>query len=112
MDQLLVRALTISCIIFIMKYIGQGIDYTSGPYSVQFDAGENRTSFNVSINNDNILESSEVLNLTVNASSLPSSVTVGDHGHATVTIVDNDGKCEAINALIRNCCHFFKPKAL
>ena len=60
-----------------------------------------------------ILEGNEMFNLTVDASSLPSSVTVGDHGHATVIIVDNDGKCEAINALIQNCCHaIFKPKAL
>ena len=96
-----------------MQFIGQGNDYTSGPYSVQFDAGEDRASFNVSINNDNILEGNEVFNLTVDASSLPGSVTVGDHGQATVTIVDDDGKCEAINALIRNCCHaIFKPKAL
>ena len=85
---------------FIMKYIGQGIDYTSGPYSVQFNDGDVRASFNVSINNDNILEGNEVFNLIVNASSLPSTVSVGDPGQTTVTIVDNDGKCKAINALI------------
>ena len=48
--------------------------------------------FNVSINNDNILESNETFNLIIDQSSLPNSVTVGDPGQTTVTILANDGE--------------------
>ena len=82
-----------------MQYVGKDIDYGSGPYTVQFNAGDMHASFNVSINNDIILEGNETFNLIVNASSLPKSVTVGDPGKTTVTIVDNDGKCKMINVL-------------
>ena len=73
-------------------YIGQSIDYDSGPYTVQFNAGDTRVSFNVSVYDDNILERNETFNLLINTSSLPSGVTVDDPGQTTVTIVDNDGK--------------------
>ena len=49
-------------------------------------------SFNVSINNDNILEGNETFDLTIDPSLLPDSVTVGDPGHTTVTILANDGE--------------------
>ena len=87
------------CIIFLIQYVGQDIDYDSGPYTVQFNIGVIRALFDVSVNSDNILEGNETFNLTVNASSLPNSVTVGDPGQTTVTIVDNDGKCKMINVL-------------
>ena len=73
-------------------YVGQSIDYDSGPYTVQFNAGDTRVSFNVSVNDDNVLEGNETFNLKINASSLPNGVTVDDPGQTTVTIVDNDGK--------------------
>ena len=88
-----------------MQYIGQGIDYTSGPYSCQFNAGEVRTSFIISINNDNIPEGNEMFTLTIDTSSLHSNVTVGGPNQIRATIVDDDGKCKVINVLIRNCCH-------
>ena len=72
-------------------YVGD-IDYNSGPYAVQFNAGDSRVSFNVSVNDDKILEGNETFNLTINAFSLPSSITVDNPGQTTVTIVDNDGK--------------------
>ena len=49
-------------------------------------------SFNVSLKNDNILESNETFKLAIDPSSLPNSVTVGDPGETTVTILDNDGE--------------------
>ena len=49
-------------------------------------------SFNVSINNDNILESNEAFDLIIDRSSLPNSVTVGDPDQTTVTILANDGE--------------------
>ena len=67
------------------------MDYTSGPYSVTFLAGVTSVPFNISINDDNILEENENLTFTIN-SSLPTGVMVGSPDQATVTIVDNDRK--------------------
>ena len=39
-----------------------------------------------------ILEGNENFMLTINSSSLPSDISVGDPGEATVIIVDNDCK--------------------
>ena len=75
-----------------MEYVGGGVDYNSGPYSVQFNVGVIRASFDVSINNDNILEGDETFNLNINTSSLPSGVTVGAPSQTTVTIPANDGE--------------------
>ena len=74
-----------------MEYV-EAMDYTSGPYSVQFDAGVTNGSFIVIINDDNVLENDERFNLNINPSSLPSGVTVGSPGQATVTIPANDGE--------------------
>ena len=75
-----------------MEYVGGGVDYNSGPYNVQFDAEMTRMSFAVLINNDDILEEDEIFNLKINAQLLPDSVTAGDPGQTTVTILANDGK--------------------
>ena len=79
-----------------MEYVGGGVDYNSGPYTVQFDAGVTRVPFTVQILNDNILEYSETFSFDFNAQSLPSGVTVGDHGQTTVTILDNDSKFKVL----------------
>ena len=76
------------------------MDYTSGPYTVTFPAGQTTATFDVPINDDNILEDNENFILTINPSSLPSDVTVGSPGQATVTIGDDDGK-KTVN-------HFFQ----
>ena len=75
-----------------MEYVGGGVDYNSGPYTVQFDAGVTRVSFNISVNDDDIFEDSETFNISIDSSSLHKRVTVGDNGHSVVTILDNDGK--------------------
>ena len=69
-----------------------GEDYTNGPFTVEFNAGDTRVLFNVSIDNDNILESNETFNLIINPSSLPSEVAVTNRSQAIVTIVDDDGR--------------------
>ena len=48
--------------------------------------------FNVTIMDDNILESNETFQLSINSSSLPNRVTVDNPSVVTVTIVDNDRK--------------------
>ena len=69
-----------------------GVDYVSGPYTVTFPAGMTEVSFSVGITDDNILESNERFQLSINSSSLPNRVTIGNPSEVTVTIVDNDRK--------------------
>ena len=73
-------------------FIGGGVDYNSGPYTVTFSAGVTTASFNIPITDDNILENNEDVQIEINVSSLPSRVSVSNPGQATVTIVDNDSK--------------------
>ena len=67
-------------------------DYSAGPYTVIFPAGRTRSSFNVTIHDDDIVEGNENFTLSINTSSLPSNVAVGDAYQTTVIISDND--CE------------------
>ena len=62
-------------------------------YTVTFSAGVNSSQLTILITDDNILEDDETFNLTVNQSSLPDGVVVGDPSQVTVTIVDDDGEC-------------------
>jgi len=73
-------------------FIGEGVDYVSGPYNVTIPAGMTRASFNVSIINDSIFEFDENFTLTIISTSHPSNVTMTDPAQTTVTIVDDDGK--------------------
>ena len=67
------------------------MDYTSGPYTVTFSAGQTTATFNVPITDDNISEGDENFMLTINQT-LPDGVTRGDPFEATVSIFDNDRK--------------------
>ena len=67
------------------------MDYDSGPYTVTFLAGSTTATFNVPINDDDILEGNETFMLTIDPS-LPDGVTRGTPSEATVTIVDDDRK--------------------
>ena len=68
------------------------MDYTSGPYTVTISAGITMIAFDVPIMDYNIYEGNENFNLSINSSSLPTDVTRGNPGEATVTIVDDDRK--------------------
>ena len=68
------------------------MDYTSGPYTVTFPAGQTTATFDVPINDDDILEGDEEFILTIISSSLPIGITHGTPYEATVTIVDNESK--------------------
>ena len=72
--------------------IGGGIDYDSGPFDVTFSAGEILAVFNVSINDDNIVEGNENFTISIDPFSPSNGVTVGDPGETTVIIVDDDCK--------------------
>ena len=73
------------------------MDYTSGPYTVTIPAGSTTATFYVPINDDNILERNENFMLTIDEASLPTGVTRGTPGEATVTIVDDDRKLKLAN---------------
>ena len=68
------------------------MDYDSGPYTVTFPAGQTTATFNVPITDDMILEGGEDFMLIIDETSLPTGVTRGTPGAATVTIVDDDRK--------------------
>ena len=73
-------------------FIG-GVDYEPGPHSVTFLAGNTIASFFVSIIDNILFEGNEDLILTINASSLPSHVTINDTLQTTtLIIIDDDGK--------------------
>ena len=55
-------------------------------------AGMTSATFDVPINDDNIYEGNENFMLTIDDTSLPTGVTRGNPGSATVTIVDDDRK--------------------
>ena len=68
------------------------MDYTSGPYTITFLAGQTTATFDIPINDDNIYEGNENFILSIDNTSLPTGVTRGSPGEATVTIVDDDRK--------------------
>ena len=70
--------------------LGQGIDYYSGPYTAIIFAGITAATFDVSINNDQIFRGARTFQLSIDPSSLPNNVTIGDIGQATVIILDDD----------------------
>ena len=75
-----------------MEYVGRGVDYISGPYTVQFNVGVTRVPFSVTLKDDSSKEDNETFTLNINSSSLPNSINIGDHAQTTVTILNDDGK--------------------
>ena len=70
---------------FTINILGQ--DYSSGPYTVTFPIGFTNVSFDIMINEDNIMEDDEMFNISI--TSITNGHIVGNPGVATVTIVDN-----------------------
>ena len=76
--------------LLILKFIGGGVDYDSGPYTVIIPAGATNVSFNVSITDDEIHEGDENFILVINSSSL--SHELSHFAQAVVTILNDDSK--------------------
>ena len=70
------------------------MDYTSGPYTVTFPAGQTNATFNIPINDDyNRFEGGiEDFHINIISSLLPNGVVVGHPIIATVIIMDDDSK--------------------
>ena len=71
-----------------------GTDYDIGPHSVTFLAGRTRESLVITIKKDNIVEGNETFILSIDQSSLPDNVTIGNHSQTTVTISDDCKFCQ------------------
>ena len=67
-------------------------DYNTGPYSVTFPAGRTNASLTLTIIDDNVVEVNENFTLSIDQSSLPNNVAIGNHSQTTVTILDDDCK--------------------
>lgn len=67
-----------------------------------FSAGVTIVSFDVLIHDDNTMEGNENFNLSINSSSLPDGVTVGDPGQVTVIILDDE--CKYVPGFIVHIC--------
>ena len=78
------------------NFSGGGVDYNSGPYNVIIPAGVTSVSFNITINNDNVLEHNETFNLTIINGSLPEKFILGEIYTTEVTIL-SDGSGTTTN---------------
>ena len=71
---------------------GTANDYVTGPYNIRVPAGLTNVSYDILINNDNLLEDDENFYLFINPSLLPSGVAVSYDNQVMVTIINDDGK--------------------
>ena len=81
-----------SCVHSICK----GDDISSGPFNVTFFAGDTHAVFNVTIIDDNVVEGVENFSLSIDPTSLPRNVSVGNPSQITLLIFDNDSKYKLI----------------
>ena len=73
--------------------IGEGVDYFSGPYLVAFPAGMTTAAVTVQINdNTEYKDNSFYFTLAIISSTLINNVIIGETGHTTVTIIDDECK--------------------
>ena len=76
-------------------YLTGGVDYQfprGGYTQVVVSGGADRVPFNITINNDNILERTENFRLSIVDASLPCGVIAGSRQSAEVVIFDDDRK--------------------
>ena len=57
-----------------------------------FPAGMTEVAISIAITSDDVFEGNENFTLTIDSALLPSYVTIGNPGEATVTILDDDRK--------------------
>ncbi len=67
-----------------------GSDFTGGPYTVDFPAGDTSATLRIAIEDENVPEEREAFNVTIVDHGLPAGVSVGTPSGATVTIRDDD----------------------
>ena len=67
-----------------------GYDYTPGPYTVSFKAGQQNATLMVYTNDDAVVEMSETFSVVIESFDKPSVVKIGLPSTATVTVEDNE----------------------
>ena len=67
-----------------------GSDYESGPYKVNFTAGETSATLMVSTVDDNTTELSEYYKVMIMSTDQPGAVEIGPYDTAFITINDDD----------------------
>ena len=71
-----------------------GYDYTPGPYTVDFTAGQLYATLMVSTMDDNTTELSEYFKVMIISTDQPGAVEIGSPNMTSITIEDNDpGMC-------------------
>ena len=77
-----------------------GEDYTSGPYELTFIAGSAEAELKVDITDDDIAEGAEefTAKLQIPPNTSPKCIVVGSQDTATISIIDDEGKCYTITA--------------
>ena len=77
---------TYVCTVF--AFLLGGVDYSAGPYTVTFAAGTTDALFDVTISDDDVYRGNIYFNITINPSSLPNDVIVGNTDQTRVIILD------------------------
>ena len=76
----------------IMAFLHVLEKYEDRSFNVTFSSGMINVTHDFSISIDGLLKVNDTLKFIIDQLSLPSKVTIGDHGNATVIILDNDSK--------------------
>ena len=73
--------------------LGRGVDYFSGPYLVAFPVGVTRAAFTVQINDNTAYKDNSFhFTLTIVSDTLSNYIIIGETGHTTITIIDDECK--------------------
>ena len=79
---------------YVNLILGNNVDYDSGPHTMIIPAGNRTAVFDVSITDDNMLETNETFELSIETTSLPRKVFVSPTdkfpSRTTVYILDDD----------------------
>ena len=70
------------------------INYSSGPYTATFAAGTTNALLDVTIIDNFVYRGNVYFNITIDPSSLPDNVMVGNIGQARMIIVDDESKSQ------------------
>ena len=76
--------------LFSAFHLPAGYDYTPGPYTVTFTAGQLYATLMVSTMDDSTTELSEYFKVMIISTDQPGAVEIGPYDMALVTIEDND----------------------
>ena len=77
-------------ILFSAFHLTAGSDYTPGPYTVSFSAGQTSAMLMVSTTDDDVVELSESFSVMITTVDKPEVVEIGSSNISFITIMDNN----------------------